>query len=55
MPWNKSNYPESMKNLDTDVRNKAIDIANKLVEEEGMNEGKAIPIAIKQAKKSENK
>lgn len=54
MPWDKNNYPDSMKNLDEDVRNKAIKIANKLLEDKGMNENRAIPIAIKQAKKSEN-
>jgi uncharacterized protein YdaT len=53
MPWDKHNYPDSMKNLDDDVRNKAIDIANALIEEKDMQEGRAIAIAIKQAKKSE--
>lgn len=27
MAWNKNDYPESMKNLDESVRNKAIEIA----------------------------
>ncbi len=50
MPWNKNNYPNSMKNLDNRVRDKAIDIANALLEED-YEEGRAIPIAISQAKK----
>ncbi len=50
MPWNYENYPDSMKNFDEKTRNKAIDIANALLEE-GYEEGRAIPIAISQAKK----
>lgn len=50
MAWTKNNYPDSMKNLDEKVRNKAIEIANALVEKEGMDEGKAIPIATSKAK-----
>lgn len=50
MPWNKKNYPDAMKNLDKKVRDKAIEIANALVEKEKMDDGKAIPIAISKAK-----
>ena len=50
MAWNKNNYPESMKNLPEEVRDKAIEIANALVEKEDMDEGKAIPISISKAK-----
>jgi uncharacterized protein YdaT len=50
MPWNKKNYPDSMRNLDKKVRDKAIEIANALVEKENMEEGTAIPIAISKAK-----
>lgn len=50
MPWTKNDYPVSMKNLDPDVRNKAIEIANALLTEEHYEEGKAIPIAIDKAK-----
>jgi len=50
MPWTKDNYPDSMKNLETKTRNKAIEIANALVGKEEMDEGRAIPIAISQAK-----
>ncbi|CAH0270948.1 hypothetical protein SRABI80_03467 [Peribacillus frigoritolerans] len=49
MPWNKNDYPNSMKNLDKDVREKAIEIANALLDE-GYEDGKAIPIAIDRAK-----
>jgi len=49
MPWTKTDYPNSMKNLDERVRNKAIEIANALLED-NYEEGRAIPIAISQAK-----
>lgn len=49
MPWNKKDYPDSMKNLDDIVRSKAIDIGNAMVKE-GYDEENAIPIAISQAK-----
>jgi uncharacterized protein YdaT len=48
MPWTKSNYPPSMKNLMAPVRNKAIAIANALLED-GHEEGKAIAIATAKA------
>lgn len=50
MPWTKSDYPDSMKNLPSQVRNKAIDIANALLEEKSMDEGIAIATAISRAK-----
>jgi uncharacterized protein YdaT len=50
MPWTKTDYPDSMKNLDKKVREKAIEIANALVSEEKMEDGRAIPIAISKAK-----
>ncbi len=49
MPWTMEDFPDSMKNLDESVRNKAIEIANRLLEED-YEEGRAIPIAISQAK-----
>ena len=49
MPWSTSYFPVSMRNLPPLVREKAIDIANALLEE-GMEEGKAIRIAIAKAK-----
>ncbi|WP_130807480.1 DUF2188 domain-containing protein [Senegalia massiliensis] len=49
MTWNKNDYPESMKDLDDKVRNKAIEIANELLDE-NYSEDKAIPIAINKAK-----
>ncbi|MEK5145741.1 hypothetical protein MKX53_01795 [Psychrobacillus sp. FSL K6-4615] len=51
MPWNKDDYPDSMKNLETDVREKAIEIANALLED-NFEEGRAISIATSQARKA---
>ncbi|HSI67736.1 MAG TPA: DUF2188 domain-containing protein [Planococcus sp. (in: firmicutes)] len=51
MPWSKQDYPDSFKNLDRDVRNKAIEIANALLRED-YDEGRAISIALSQAKKT---
>lgn len=48
MPWNKRDYPVSMKNLKPRVRGKAIEIANALLEE-GNEEGKSIAIATAKA------
>jgi uncharacterized protein YdaT len=47
MPWNSDYFPISM--TPPLVREKAIEIANALLEE-GMDEGKAIRIAIAKAK-----
>lgn len=49
MPWSKDDYPASFKNLNDDVRDKAIEIANALLED-GYKEGRAIPIALSKAK-----
>ena len=49
MPWDEKEYPSSMKNLNSIVRRKAIDIANAMIKE-GYKEDHAIPIAISQAK-----
>ncbi|WP_252504597.1 hypothetical protein [Sporosarcina sp. Marseille-Q4943] len=49
MPWTKNDYPDSFKNLDSDVRNKAIEIANALLRE-GNEEGRAISIATAKAR-----
>ncbi len=49
MPWNSDYFPTSMRHLSPIVRDKAIEIANALLEE-GMEEGKAIRIAIAKAK-----
>ena len=48
MPWTMNDYPDSLKNLNQAEKKKSIDIANALVEE-GYDEGRAIPIATKQA------
>lgn len=50
MPWTKNDYPNSMKNLPAAVRNKAIEIANALLEESHMDERIAIATAISKAK-----
>jgi uncharacterized protein YdaT len=49
MPWTSSRYPPSMAHLPARVRAKAIEIGNALLAE-GMEEGKAIRIAIAKAK-----
>ena len=50
MVWTTKDYPSSMKNLEPQMRDKAIEIANALLEE-GYEEDHAIPIAIATAKK----
>ncbi|MFC0274880.1 DUF2188 domain-containing protein [Metabacillus herbersteinensis] len=50
MAWSKNDYPESMKNLPSKTKDKAIEIANALLEE-GYPEGRTIPISISQAEK----
>jgi len=50
MPWNKKNYPNAMKNLPEDVRDKAVEIGNALLDEKDMDEGIAIATAISRAK-----
>ena len=49
MPWTAQRYPASMKHLPPVVREKAIGIANALLDE-GHPEGQAIRIAIARAK-----
>lgn len=49
MPWNNTDYPDSFNNLDTPVRQKAIEIANALLRD-GMQEGRAIAIATEKAR-----
>jgi len=51
VPWSKNDYPDSFKNLNPAVRNKAIEIANALLRD-GYEEGRAIPIALDRARKS---
>jgi uncharacterized protein YdaT len=50
MPWNSEYFPSSMTHLPPVVREKAIEIANALLEQ-GYDDGKAIRIAIAQAKR----
>ena len=49
MPWTKDDYPVALKNLEETTRNKAIDIANALLDD-GYDESRSIAIAIAQAK-----
>jgi len=49
MPWTELRYPPAMEHLPAGVREKAIEIANALLEE-GREEGAAIRIAIAKAK-----
>ena len=49
MPWTEQRYPPAMHSLPPRVRAKAIEIANALLEE-GMEEGKAIRIALAKAR-----
>src|SRR4051794_35665710 len=49
MPWSKNDFPDSFKNLEADVRNKAIEIVNALLRE-GNDEGRAISIATAKAR-----
>lgn len=48
MPWTKNDYPVSLKNFMAPVRNKAIEIANALLDE-GSGEDRAIAIATAKA------
>lgn len=49
MPWNADYFPTSMRHLSEAARAKAIEIANALLAE-GMDEGKAIRIALAKAR-----
>lgn len=51
MPWTRTDYPQSWKNFTEPVRDKAIDIANALLDEQGMTDGRAIPIATAAAER----
>lgn len=51
MPWTKDDYPDTFKNVETDVRNKAIEIGNALLRE-GYDEGRAISIGLSQARET---
>jgi len=49
MPWSQAHFPDSFKSLTVPVRNKAIEIANALLEENG-DGSRAIAIATAKAK-----
>ena len=50
MPWNDSHFPQAMAHMAPPARAKAVSIANALLEQ-GYDEGRAIRIAIAQAKR----
>ncbi len=49
MPWYNGDYPPSYKNQPLKLREKAVEIANKLLEE-GVEEGIAIATGLKRAR-----
>ena len=49
MPWYNGDYPPSYKNQPVRLRSKAVEIANKLLEE-GVAEGIAIATGLKRAR-----
>lgn len=49
MPWYKGDYPPSYKNQPAELREKAVEIANALLQE-GVEEGIAIATGLKQAR-----
>lgn len=49
MPWYNNNYPTSYKNQPVHIRDKAVEIANALLQE-GTPEGTAIAIGLKLAR-----
>lgn len=49
MPWDNSDYPDSFKNLEPEIRRKAIVIANALLRE-GYEESRAISISMTKAR-----
>lgn len=51
MPWSVLNYPDDLKGLSVDVRQKAIEIANELITEKTeLSESQLISLAIQQAR-----
>lgn len=50
MPYTRRDYPASMKNLIPEIRYKAIDILNAILDEKKMDISYAIPTAISRAK-----
>jgi len=49
MPWHNGTFPPSYKNQPLKLRNKAVEIANKLINE-GASEGVAIATGLKKAR-----
>ena len=48
MPWSVNDYPAAMNNLEPEVRNKAIEIANAMLRN-GCDDGMAIRVGISRA------
>ena len=57
MPWSyeEHNIPDSMKYLKPSIQKRAIKIANRVLESSGGDEGLAIAVGIKNAKKAHDK
>jgi uncharacterized protein YdaT len=51
MPWTNIDFPNAMKNLPKEVRNKAIQIANAILLKSKMDKGAIIATAISKAKR----
>ena len=49
MPWYNGDYPPSYKNQPVKIRNKAVEIANELLEQ-GLEDGVAIATGLKKAR-----
>jgi len=50
MKWTFENYGANLKNLEPQVRGKALEIASRLIEKGGYSEGEAIKQAVKEAR-----
>ncbi len=49
MPWTQQDHPSSLDNLHPEVRQKAIDIANAMLDDTDFDKGRVIAIATQQA------
>jgi uncharacterized protein YdaT len=53
MPWDENNYPPEFAGLTPEVRAKAIEIANELIQRQNFDEATAIKEAIRRAEEWE--
>jgi uncharacterized protein YdaT len=51
MSWTERELPDTLAGLDPETRDVALEIANRLVEEEGYEEGRALGVARPMAKR----